>query len=160
MKLKYKDQIYDYKIKKENNIFFIESNNIKYKIYSDFDGSLYSFVDNKKYPIYKAETQKFIYIYALGNYYKFEKIDYSHSHSSEDIIDIDTEEIYSPTPGTIVKIFVNKDEKVTPGKAILTIESMKMENTIYSSIEGTIKEINIKEGEKVNTDKLLILIKK
>ncbi len=160
MKLKYKDQVYDLKINKDNNVFFIEINHKKIKIFSDSDGSLYGFVDNYKYPIYKAETQKFIYIYALGKYYKFEKIDYSHQNSFEDIINIDTEEIYAPTPGTIIKILVNNDEKVIPGKAILTIESMKMENTIYSSIEGTIKEINIKEGEKVNTDKLLILIKK
>jgi pyruvate carboxylase subunit B len=68
-------------------------------------------------------------------------------------------DITSPMPGTVVKINVNKGDKVKAGDTVVIVEAMKMENEIHSPIDGTVEEIYIKQGDMVNPDEVMIRIR-
>jgi len=68
-------------------------------------------------------------------------------------------EINSPIPGTIVKIYVKKKDKVKEGDPLVKIVAMKMENDILSKKDGVIKEVKVKKGDIVNKGDILILFK-
>lgn len=61
----------------------------------------------------------------------------------------DAKKIISIIPGTIVKIFVKKGQKVRRGDNVMILEAMKMQNQIKSPRPGIIKSIEVSEGEKV-----------
>jgi biotin carboxyl carrier protein len=68
--------------------------------------------------------------------------------------------VFSPQPGTVLEIKVYEGQEVNTGDNLLTIESMKLENTILACKPGFIKIINIKTGDKVKKDDPLIYLQK
>jgi 3-methylcrotonyl-CoA carboxylase alpha subunit len=69
-------------------------------------------------------------------------------------------EVYSPMPGKVIKLFVNKGEKVTKGDVLLIIEAMKMENSIFSPANGIVEQINVALNDRVDPGKPLIILEK
>jgi acetyl-CoA carboxylase biotin carboxylase subunit len=69
-------------------------------------------------------------------------------------------EVYSPMPGKVIKLFVNKGEKVNKGDVLLIIEAMKMENSILSPADGTVEQINVALNDRVDPGKALIILEK
>jgi len=67
-------------------------------------------------------------------------------------------QVGSPLPGQVAKIFVSENEKIIKGDRVLVIEAMKMETTITAEKSGTIKKIHVNSGENVATKDLLIEI--
>ena len=67
-------------------------------------------------------------------------------------------EVRSYIPGTIIKLFVKKGQKVKEGDNLLTLEAMKMMNQIKMPFDGKIKAIHVKVGEKVPKNQLMIEI--
>lgn len=63
-------------------------------------------------------------------------------------------------PGNIIKILVNKGERVKEGQSLAVIEAMKMETNIVAAIEGIIEEVYVSEGQPVKTEELLMKISK
>lgn len=63
-------------------------------------------------------------------------------------------------PGNIIKILVNKGERVKEGQSLAVIEAMKMETNIVAAIEGIIEEVYVSEGQPVKTGELLMKISK
>ena len=59
--------------------------------------------------------------------------------------------IKSPTPGKVVKILVQENQKVAEGDGLLIIEAMKMENELRAPKAGTIKSIDALEGATVES---------
>ncbi|MBK8946502.1 MAG: hypothetical protein IPM32_14700 [Ignavibacteriae bacterium] len=68
------------------------------------------------------------------------------------------EEIFSPMPGLILKVYKNIYENVNQGEPIILLEAMKMENEIHSPKTGKIKNILIKPGNSVEKNQLLLTI--
>ena len=66
--------------------------------------------------------------------------------------------VEAPMPGTITRILVQPGDTVTKGQAVLTLEAMKMENSIASDYAGTVKRILVKEGTQVPAGKAIIEI--
>jgi 3-methylcrotonyl-CoA carboxylase alpha subunit len=66
--------------------------------------------------------------------------------------------ILAPQPGTILDIKVEEGQMVCVGDRLLTIESMKLENTILARRPGQVKKINIKAGDKVKKNEPLIYL--
>ncbi|HEX2396165.1 MAG TPA: biotin carboxylase N-terminal domain-containing protein [Bacteroidales bacterium] len=64
--------------------------------------------------------------------------------------------VFAPQPGTIIDIKVSEGQQVSRGDYLLTIESMKLENTIMAVSGGVIKKINIKAGDRVKKNEPLI----
>jgi len=67
-------------------------------------------------------------------------------------------QVGSPLPGQVAKVFVSEGEKIIKGDRILVIEAMKMETTITAERSGTIKKLYVSSGDNVETKDLLIEI--
>lgn len=67
-----------------------------------------------------------------------------------------TQSVKSPLPGSIVKVNVKVGDKVAVGDELLTMESMKMENSIKSEVAGTVKAIFVEPGKNVMQDDKLV----
>jgi len=61
-------------------------------------------------------------------------------------------------PGRVLRVMVEKDQKVEARQGLLVIEAMKMENEITAPREGTIRQINVKPGQIVETGDIMVLI--
>lgn len=59
-------------------------------------------------------------------------------------------------PGTVIKVLVEKGEKVSKGDHLMITEAMKMETTVQAPFSGTVKEIHANAGEGIATGDLLI----
>ncbi len=64
----------------------------------------------------------------------------------------------APLPGSIVKVCVEAGDKVNVGDELLTMESMKMENSIKSEYSGIIKNVFVAAGQNVMQDDKLVEI--
>lgn len=63
-------------------------------------------------------------------------------------------------PGTVIKILVEKGEKVERGDHLMITEAMKMETTVQAPYSGTVRDIYVKNGESIQTGDLLIELEK
>jgi biotin carboxyl carrier protein len=67
-------------------------------------------------------------------------------------------DIKSPLPGTITGILCSVGDTISIGQKVVTLEAMKMENTIESDKAGTVKEIKVSKGSAVMEGDTLIVI--
>lgn len=70
------------------------------------------------------------------------------------------EHIAASMPGTVIKVLVNKGEKVNKGDHLMITEAMKMETTVQAPFAGTIKDVHVSNGESIKTGDLLIEVTK
>ena len=64
--------------------------------------------------------------------------------------------VISPLPGRVIDIKVSVGDKVKAGQEVMTLEAMKMENTIETDYAGTVKQILVSVGDSVQTNTILI----
>ena len=64
--------------------------------------------------------------------------------------------VVSPLPGRVMRVYVTPGDKVLKGKAMLVIESMKIENRIVADHDSTIKTVLVSEGQQLNGNDLMI----
>lgn len=64
----------------------------------------------------------------------------------------------APMPSEVLKIAVEVGQKVTEGEALITLLSMKMENTVTAHETGIVTEILVEEGASIAKDTLLLKI--
>jgi glutaconyl-CoA/methylmalonyl-CoA decarboxylase subunit gamma len=57
--------------------------------------------------------------------------------------------VISPLPGTITKIMVSAGQSLKRGDILLTMEAMKMENSIPAERDCTVKAILVQQGQSV-----------
>ncbi|WAA11090.1 pyruvate carboxylase [Fervidibacillus albus] len=69
-------------------------------------------------------------------------------------------QIGATMPGTVVKLLVEKGEKVTKGDHLVITEAMKMETTVQAPFTGTVEEIYVEAGDAIKPGDLLIEIRK
>ena len=67
--------------------------------------------------------------------------------------------IHAPMPGHVIRIDVSAGQEMTRGDKLLTLEAMKMENTVHASDNGMIKEVFVVEGQTVTKGEKLIEFK-
>ncbi|MBL4650907.1 MAG: acetyl-CoA carboxylase biotin carboxylase subunit [Aureispira sp.] len=65
----------------------------------------------------------------------------------------------APMPSEVLKINVEVGQKITEGQALITLLSMKMENTIVAQEDGLIEAILVTEGRSISKGTLLLKIK-
>ena len=68
------------------------------------------------------------------------------------------ERVNAPMPGNILKVEVNKGDKVKAGQIRVILEAMKMENEIVAPKAGTVAQVVVKVGEKVDTGATLVVL--
>jgi pyruvate carboxylase subunit B len=66
--------------------------------------------------------------------------------------------IKSNMQGTILKVLVNKGDKVKKGDVLATIEAMKMEQEINCEVAGEVKDVFVNEGDAVKSGDLLMQV--
>lgn len=66
--------------------------------------------------------------------------------------------VVSPLPGSIIKVLVAEGQSVKKGDTLLTLESMKMENTVAAECDGTVTKVAVTAGQTVMQDDLLVVI--
>jgi biotin carboxyl carrier protein len=62
----------------------------------------------------------------------------------------------APMPGLVVNILVKEGDIVKKGDTLLTLEAMKMENSIKSPADLSIKKINIQKGQALEKGQVMI----
>ncbi|HRG91092.1 MAG TPA: hypothetical protein PLW44_18845, partial [Chitinophagales bacterium] len=65
----------------------------------------------------------------------------------------------APMPGEIVKVLVKPGDKVTSGKGLLVMSSMKMETTIEAHSDGEVEEVFVAEKSFVEAGTVLVKMK-
>lgn len=65
-------------------------------------------------------------------------------------------QIGATMPGTVVKVNVQKGDRVKKGDHIMITEAMKMETTVQAPFDGVIKDVCVASGETVETGDLLL----
>lgn len=70
------------------------------------------------------------------------------------------EHIAASMPGTVVKVIVEKGEKVERGDHLMITEAMKMETTVQAPFSGIVKDIYVMNGEAIQTGDLLLELRK
>ena len=66
--------------------------------------------------------------------------------------------IISYIPGTIVDIQIKEGQVIEAGGIILTLEAMKMNNSIQMPFDGKIVKINVEKGQKIPKNFLMVEI--
>ncbi len=64
--------------------------------------------------------------------------------------------LLSPMPGLLMKVMVDKGDKVTAGQDLAVIEAMKMENTLTAAVNGTVANIVASAGASLAVDDIII----
>ncbi|MDZ5470650.1 pyruvate carboxylase [Bacillus sp. 31A1R] len=72
----------------------------------------------------------------------------------------DENHIAASMPGTVIKVLVEKGEKVERGDHLMITEAMKMETTVQAPFSGVVKDIYVANGEAIQTGDLLIELSK
>lgn len=80
------------------------------------------------------------------------------SHSSHRQTTGGSYAVRAPMPGLITRIEVTPGTEVVPGKGLLVLEAMKMENEIRSQRRGKVETIHAEVGKAVEKGELLISI--
>ncbi|MBN8207335.1 pyruvate carboxylase [Bacillus sp. NTK071] len=62
-------------------------------------------------------------------------------------------------PGTVIKVLVEKGERVNKGDHLMITEAMKMETTVQAPRSGVIEHIHVSNGEGIETGDLLLELK-
>ena len=70
------------------------------------------------------------------------------------------DKIVAPMPGKVMKIPVQKGDRLIAGDIVIILESMKMQNNYKVTSDCTIKNILVKEGDSVNANQTLIELNK
>jgi biotin carboxyl carrier protein len=65
-------------------------------------------------------------------------------------------EIKAPMPGLVLEIAVTDGQKVSEGDKLLTLEAMKMENSIIIQTSAVIKKVSVSAGQAVEKGQVLI----
>jgi len=68
------------------------------------------------------------------------------------------ERVNAPMPGNILKVEVNKGDKVKAGQILVILEAMKMENEIIAPCAGTVSNLSVQKGSTVSSGQLLCSI--
>ncbi|MEH7093223.1 pyruvate carboxylase [Neobacillus vireti] len=70
------------------------------------------------------------------------------------------EHLSASMPGTVIKVLVERGEKVERGDHLLITEAMKMETTVQAPFSGIIKDLYVKSGDAIMTGDLLLELTK
>jgi biotin carboxyl carrier protein len=66
--------------------------------------------------------------------------------------------IIAPMPGKVVRVLVNVGDRIQPGKGIVVVEAMKMQNEMKSPKAGTVVALSVDVGATVNAGDVLAVV--
>ncbi|MBO0840635.1 MAG: ATP-grasp domain-containing protein, partial [Sciscionella sp.] len=66
--------------------------------------------------------------------------------------------LLAPMPGSVLRVAVERGERVAAGQPILWLEAMKMEHQIVAPTDGTLAELNVTVGQQVDLGAVLAVV--
>lgn len=69
-------------------------------------------------------------------------------------------EVAAPMPGTLLEVLVQPGDRVAAGEALVTIESMKMQNALTASRSGVVARVNFAAGATLSEGDVIIELEK
>jgi len=163
MDLKYNNDKFEIKseIKGDQIVACINGEQKKYAYKRVSDNIASFFFENGYKNVYTAEDVNHFYVAFEGDNYIFDKLkDEEKSFGGDNGDSSDRIEIKPPMPGNIVKVLVEKGQKVSEGEPLILVEAMKMETSLFTTIDGIVTEVNVKAGEQVDSNQVLIVVEK
>lgn len=76
----------------------------------------------------------------------------------KDDTDEGQDRIFSPMPGKVVKVLVQKGQKMTSGDPVIVIEAMKMQSEYKVKRDCVIKDILVAEGDTIDGNQTLVTL--
>ena len=70
----------------------------------------------------------------------------------------DGKAVKAPLPGVVLDILVSVGQQVTAADTVVTLEAMKMENSIKAGVDGKVLSINVAKGDSVLEGAALVTI--
>lgn len=67
-------------------------------------------------------------------------------------------EIAATLSGSVVKVFVDKGQRVAKGDPLVVTEAMKMETTIVSPLSGIVAQVNVGPASRIESGDCLLEI--
>ncbi|AQX56501.1 pyruvate carboxylase [Priestia flexa] len=65
-------------------------------------------------------------------------------------------QIGASMPGTVIRVIVEKGDKVSKGDHLMITEAMKMETTVQAPFDGVVKNIHVESGDAIQPGDLLV----
>jgi biotin carboxyl carrier protein len=66
--------------------------------------------------------------------------------------------VTSPMPGKVVKVLIKEGDAVEPGRPLVVVEAMKMENELVAEKAGTVQKVYVQPGDAVEGGARLVAI--
>ncbi|MBB5178995.1 acetyl-CoA carboxylase biotin carboxyl carrier protein [Planomicrobium koreense] len=67
-------------------------------------------------------------------------------------------ELKASMAGTVLNVLVAEGDTVTPGQAVVMLESMKMEIPVEAEVGGVVEKVHVEIGGFVNEEETLVTI--
>ena len=64
--------------------------------------------------------------------------------------------LFAAMPGKVVKVLVEKGDRVTTGQAVIILESMKMETELAAAVDGVVAAVHVQDGQLVGQGDALV----
>ena len=104
---------------------------------------------------YAVRRKNEVFVHLNGISYLFR--DVTHDETAGGAIGgVGEREITAPMPGSVIKILVNKGEKVKSGQALVIVEAMKMENEVRAAMDGMVDKVLVEAGQQVGFGEKLL----
>lgn len=103
-------------------------------------------LDGVKHHVAGLLDEHEVYVRTRNGRFEFHWVD---PFGTEDEEQAGADRVVAPLPGTVVAILVEEGAEVEKGAAILTLEVMKMEQTLRAPFAGTVKQLKCKVGDIV-----------
>jgi 3-methylcrotonyl-CoA carboxylase alpha subunit len=109
-------------------------------------GGLDVVLDGVKHHVTGLLDEHVVYVRTRNGRFEFHWVD---PFGTEDEEQAGADRVVAPLPGTVVALLVEEGASVEKGAAILTLEVMKMEQTLRAPFAGTVKQLKCKVGDIV-----------
>ncbi|WP_424632046.1 acetyl/propionyl/methylcrotonyl-CoA carboxylase subunit alpha [Bradyrhizobium sp. SYSU BS000235] len=103
-------------------------------------------LDDIKHHVTGLLDQREVYVRTRNGRFEVHWVD---PFGMEDDEQAGADRVVAPLPGTVVALLVQEGAQVEKGAAILTLEVMKMEQTLRAPFAGTVKQLKCKVGDIV-----------
>ena len=128
------------------SILSIDGREIAFSYASSSRGGIDLVLDGVKRHIAGLLDDRDVYVRTQHGRFEMHWVD---PFGTEDEEQVGADRVVAPLPGTVVALLVEEGAKVEKGAAILTLEVMKMEQTLRAPFAGTVKQLKCKVGDIV-----------
>ena len=128
------------------SVLAIDGRDLSFASSASARGGLDVVLDGVKHHVTGLLDGQEVYVRTRNGRFEFHWVD---PFGTEDEEQAGADRVVAPLPGTVVAILVEEGASVEKGAAILTLEVMKMEQTLRAPFAGIVKELKCKVGDIV-----------